>query len=42
MPGRIMNTPEYFRVSLTASDAMVEKALPAFEAITRARRSANR
>jgi aspartate aminotransferase len=42
MPGRIMNMPEYFRVSLTASDGMVEKALPAFEAITRARRSANR
>jgi aspartate aminotransferase len=33
MPGRIMNAPEYFRISLTASDAMVEKALPAFAAL---------
>ena len=30
MPGRLMNTPDYFRISLTASDAMVEKALPVF------------
>lgn len=26
----IMNTPDYFRISLTASDSMVERALPAF------------
>jgi aspartate aminotransferase len=32
MPGSIMNTPDYFRISLTASDAMVERALPAFAA----------
>ncbi len=25
-----MNAPDYFRISLTASDAMVERALPAF------------
>jgi len=30
LPGSIMNTPEYFRISLTASDAMVDRALPAF------------
>lgn len=30
MPGGLMNAPDYFRVSLTASDAMVERALPAF------------
>ena len=30
MPGTIMDTPDYFRISLTASDAMVERALPAF------------
>jgi len=30
MPGSIMNTPDYFRISLTASDSMVERALPVF------------
>jgi aspartate aminotransferase len=30
MPGAIMNAPGYFRICLTASDAMVERALPAF------------
>jgi hypothetical protein len=25
-----MNSPDYFRISLTASDEMVERALPAF------------
>ena len=30
MPGSIMSTPDYFRISLTASDSMVERALPAF------------
>lgn len=34
MPGSIMNAPDYFRISLTASDAMVERALPAFAAVT--------
>ena len=33
MPGSIMNAPGYFRICLTASDAMVERALPAFAAI---------
>jgi aspartate aminotransferase len=30
LPGSIMNSPDYFRISLTASDEMVERALPAF------------
>lgn len=33
MPGSIMNAPDWFRISLTASDAMVERALPAFREI---------
>jgi aspartate aminotransferase len=32
MPGSIMSRPDYFRISLTASDAMVERALPVFAA----------
>jgi aspartate aminotransferase len=30
MPGSILGAAQYFRISLTASDAMVDKALPAF------------
>jgi aspartate aminotransferase len=30
LPGSLMNAPDYFRISLTASDAMIEQALPAF------------
>jgi aspartate aminotransferase len=30
MPGTVMNAPEHFRICLTASDEMVERALPAF------------
>ena len=30
LPGSIMNSPGYFQISLTASDEMVERALPAF------------
>lgn len=30
LPGNMMNAPDYFRISLTASDEMVERALPAF------------
>jgi aspartate aminotransferase len=33
MPGSIMNSPAHLRISLTASDRMVERALPAFAAI---------
>jgi aspartate aminotransferase len=35
MPGSIMNANRYFRVSLTASDEMVTRALPAFEEAAR-------
>jgi aspartate aminotransferase len=30
LPGSIMAAPEYLRISLTASDQMIERALPAF------------
>jgi aspartate aminotransferase len=30
MPGRVMERPDYFRLSLTASDAMIERSLPIF------------
>jgi aspartate aminotransferase len=30
MPGSLMNAPTHLRISLTASDTMVEQALPAF------------
>jgi aspartate aminotransferase len=30
MPGRIMGSPDYFRISLTASDTMIGRALPTF------------
>ena len=36
MPGNVMNAPDYFRISLTASDAMVERALPVFAAVATA------
>jgi aspartate aminotransferase len=35
MPGSIMNAPDYFRISLTASDDMVERALQAFREVGR-------
>ncbi len=35
MPGTVMNSPDYFRISLTASDAMVDRALPVFEDVAR-------
>ena len=35
MPGQVAELPGYFRLSLTASDDMVERALPALEAATR-------
>jgi len=37
MPGSLMNSPDYFRISLTASDQMVERALPAFGEVWRER-----
>lgn len=30
LPGSVMNTPGWFRISLTASDEMVDRALPVF------------
>ena len=38
LPGTLMHTPEYFRVSLTASDAMVTRALPIFEEVGQSQR----
>src|SRR5450432_587961 len=35
LPGSMMNAPDYFRISLTASDEMVERALPAFGEVAR-------
>ena len=34
MPGSVMDTPDHFRISLTASDEMVERSLPAFRALS--------
>jgi aspartate aminotransferase len=34
LPGSLMNAPEHFRVSLTASDEMVARALSAFARAT--------
>jgi aspartate aminotransferase len=40
MPGKMLEWPGYFRLSLTASDEMIERALPGFErAITKAKTS---
>ncbi len=36
LPGSVAEVPGYFRLSLTANDEMVEKALPVFEAARRA------
>ncbi len=33
MPGTLMNTPDWFRISLTASQEMVERSVPAFAAL---------
>jgi aspartate aminotransferase len=35
MPGSLLGSREHFRISLTASDAMVERALPHFAAVVR-------
>ena len=34
MPGRILNASDYFRISLTASDEMIARALPAFAEVS--------
>jgi aspartate aminotransferase len=33
MPGSLLEVPGYFRISLTASDAMIDRALPVFAAL---------
>jgi aspartate aminotransferase len=30
LPGAVVEMPGYFRISLTANDAMIERALPGF------------
>lgn len=35
MPGRLLGAPAHLRISLTASDDMIERALPAFAALAR-------
>jgi aspartate aminotransferase len=35
MPGSILSAPNYFRISLTASDEMVQRSLPAFREVGR-------
>jgi aspartate aminotransferase len=32
LPGRAVEMPGYFRISLTATEAMIERALPVFAA----------
>ena len=39
MPGSLLGSPEHFRISLTASDEMVERALPHFAAVSASARS---
>ena len=36
MPGRIMNTPDHFRICLTANDEMIERSLPALREVGKA------
>jgi aspartate aminotransferase len=31
MPGRVVEQPGHFRISLTANDSMIERSLPGFE-----------
>jgi aspartate aminotransferase len=37
LPGSVMQAPGYLRLSLTASDAMVDRAIPAFQSLARPR-----
>jgi aspartate aminotransferase len=39
LPGNVVELPGYFRISLTASDDMIRRALPAFEAVLHAVRT---
>jgi aspartate aminotransferase len=36
MPGRVMDVPDYFRISLTASEPMIERSLPVFAEVAQA------
>jgi aspartate aminotransferase len=36
MPGRVMDVPDHFRISLTASEPMVERSLPIFSEVAQA------
>ena len=38
LPGSLMNAPNYFRISLTASDQMVDAALPKLAQVATTRR----
>jgi aspartate aminotransferase len=33
MPGSVMDVPDHFRISLTASEPMIERSLPVFEEV---------
>jgi aspartate aminotransferase len=39
LPGRVIEMPGYFRISLTANDAMIDRAIPGFAAVLRMVRS---
>lgn len=39
MPGRVMDVPDHFRISLTASQPMIERSLPVFAEVANAIRS---
>jgi len=39
LPGRAVEMPGYFRISLTATDAMIDHALPGFAAAIEATRA---
>jgi aspartate aminotransferase len=38
LPGSMMSAPDYFRISLTASDQMVDAAVPKLAAVGAKRR----
>ena len=38
LPGSLMNAPDYFRISLTATDQMVDAALPKLAQVATTRR----
>ena len=42
MPGSILGAPDHFRICLTASDAMVDKAIPALGEASAAAQSRER